>query len=84
MYYSQKARKTKVNELKHNKEFMNYAEKEWQEIRDSQSRCRAFEDYLIDQVFVLYDNFTMLQFFETSDKKTIDRVLNDALKGLWI
>mgnify|MGYP003302471969 CR=1 FL=1 len=84
MYYSEKTRKAKIKELENNKEFMDYAEKRWQEIRDSQSRCRTFEDYLIDQVFVLYDNFTMLQFLETSDKKTIDRVMNDALKGLWI
>ena len=82
MYYSEKSRKAKVKELESNKKFMDYAEQRWQEIRECQSRCNTFEDYLIDQVFELYDNFTLLQFLETADQTSIDRVLSEALKGL--
>ena len=82
MYYSENVRKKKVQELQNNQRFMDYVKERWVEIRDTQSRCRTFEEYLLDQVFELYDNFTLIQFLEKSDQKTIDRVLSEALKGL--
>lgn len=43
---------------------------------------KTFENYLISEVFNLYDNFTMMQFLKTADKKTINNVLEMALEGI--
>lgn len=79
MYYSENVRKKKVKELENNQEFMNYAKESFE---DSVLGIKTFEEYLLKQVFDLYDNFEMLQFLKTSDQKTIDKVLSKALKGL--
>ena len=79
MYYSENARKKKVKELENNKEFMDYAKKNFE---DYSFGAKTFEEYLVKRVFELYDNFELLQFLNTADKKTIDKVLNEALKGL--
>lgn len=81
MYYSEKARKAKVKELENNKKFMDYARKKYDE-RVMTWGADTFERYLLHDVFELYDNFTLIQFFETSDQKRIDKVLSAALKGL--
>ena len=83
MYYSEKARKKKVKELESNKEFINYARKQYNE-RVMTWGADTFEQYLLKDVFVLYDNFTMIQFLETSDQKSINKVMGEALKGLGI
>ena len=83
MYYSEKARKAKVAELANNKEFMDYARKQCDE-RVMTFGAKTFEQYLLKDVFVLYDNFTLLKFFETSSQKRIDEVMGAALKGLKI
>ena len=44
----------------------------------------TFEQYLLQDVFVLYDNFTMIQFLETADQKRVNKVMGEALKGLGI
>lgn len=84
MYYSENVRKKKVKELENNKEFMEYAQNQYEEIKrcDAIGSDKTFEQYLLHDVFELYDNFTMIQFLQKSDKKTIDRVLSEALKGL--
>lgn len=84
MYYSENARKKKVKELENNQEFMAYAQKQHEEHKrvGAIGGDRTFEDYLLRDVFELYDNFTMIQFLENSDQKTIDKVLTEALKGL--
>lgn len=84
MYYSENARKKKVKELESNKEFMEYARKTHEERKSvgAIGGDRTFEDYLLRDVFELYDNFTMIQFLKNSDQKTIDKVLTKALKGL--
>lgn len=83
MYYSENTRKKKVKELENNKEFMDYAHKNYNE-RVMTFGADTFDKYLLKDVFVLYDNFTMIKFLETSDQKTIDKVLDEALKGLRI
>ena len=84
MYYSENVRKKKVKELENNKEFMEYAQNKHEEIKSCGAigSDKTFEQYLLHDIFELYDNFTMIQFLQKSDKKTIDRVLNAALKGL--
>lgn len=84
MYYSENVRKKKVKELENNKEFIEYAQNKYEEIKrcDAIGGDQTFEQYLLHDVFELYDNFTMIQFLQKSDKKTIDRVLNAAIKGL--
>ena len=84
MYYSENARKKKVAELENNSKFMEYAHKNHEECKrvGAIGGDRAFEDYLLRDVFELYDNFTMIQFLKNSDQKTIDKVLTEALKGL--
>lgn len=79
MYYSENVRKKKVKELENNKEFMEYAIKNYEEYSWG---CKTFDDFLIKRVFELYENFELLQFLNTADQKTIDKVLNEALKGL--
>jgi hypothetical protein len=83
MYYSEKSRKAKVKELENDKKFMDYARKNYDE-RVMTWGADTFEEYLLKDVFMLYDNFTLIQFFETSDQKTIDKVMGAALKGLKI
>ena len=79
MYYSENVRKKKVKELENNQEFMNYAKERFE---DYSFGAKTFEEYLLKQVFELYDNFELLQFLNTADKKTVDKVLSEALKGL--
>lgn len=81
MYYSENVRKKKVKELENNKEFMDYAKERFE---DYSFGAKTFDEYLLKQVFDLYDNFEMLQFLKTSDQQTIDKVLVQALKGLEI
>lgn len=83
MYYSEKARKKKVQELESNQEFMEYAKERFNE-RVMTWGLDTFEEYLLHDVFELYDNFTMLQFLKSADQKRIDKVLGEALKGLKI
>ena len=79
MYYSENARKKKVEELKNNQEFIDYAKQRYKEYSWG---CETFEEFLIKRVFELYDNFELLQFLNTADQKTVDKVLTKALKGL--
>ena len=79
MCYSENMRKKKVKELENNQEFIKYAKERFE---DYSFGCATFEEYLLRQVFELYDNFEMLQFLNTADKNTIDKVLTGALKGL--
>lgn len=80
-YYSLKARQKKVQELKNNKKFMDYAHKRCDE-RVMTWGADTFEDYLLRDVFELYDDFTLLQFLKTADKKDVNKVMCEALKGL--
>ena len=84
MYYSENTRKKKVKELENNKEFMDYAREHHEECKriGAIGGDKVFEDYLLRDVFELYDNFTMIQFLKNSEQKTIDKVLTKALKGL--
>lgn len=81
MYYSENVRKKKVKELENNKEFMDYAKKRFE---DYSFGTKTFDEFLLKHVFDLYDGFEMLQFFKTSDQKTINKVLTEAFKGLEI
>ena len=83
MHYSEKLRKAKVKELENNKEFMDYARKKFDE-RVMTWGLDTFEEYLQKDVFTLYDNFTMIKFFETSDQKRINKVMGNALNVLKI
>lgn len=82
MYHSKKAREKKVQELEKNQEFMDYANKAF----DAQVMLfddeKTFEQYLLNNVFSLYDNFTLLRFMETADQETIDKAMSEALKNL--
>lgn len=84
MYYSEKARKQKVKELENNKEFIEYAQEHYEDWKrvSGFGGYNTFEEYLIGEVFNLYDNFAMLEFLNNADSKTIDRVLSAALKGI--
>lgn len=84
MYYSEKVRKQKIIELKDNQAFIKYAQDAYQEHKNMKviDEDKTFEEYLLRDVFELYDNFTMMQFLQSSDQQTIDKVLTEALKGL--
>lgn len=84
MYYSLKTRELKVKELENNKEFIDYAREQHEECKriGAMGGYKTFENYLISEVFNLYDNFTMMQFLKTADKKTINNVLEMALEGI--
>ena len=84
MYYSKKVREKKTNELIGNKEFLEYAQEQYEIYKrvDGFGGYKTLEEYLVSEVFNLYDNFTMIQFLNTADKKTIDNVLEMALKGI--
>ena len=84
MYYSTKVRKQKVKELENNKEFIEYALKQYDIYKkvDGFGGYNTFEEYLVGEVFNLYDNFTMLEFLKNADSKTINRVMSAALKGI--
>lgn len=83
MYYSPKARERKVKELEGNKEFMDFAQKHYDECKAiGMYEDQPFESYLAKEVFTLYDNFSMMQFLNTADKRTVNNVLEAALKGL--
>ena len=85
MYYSENARKKKDKELESNQKFIDYARKHYEECKEV-GACgaagRTFEEFLLREVFNIYDNFELLQFLETADKATIDKVTMSALKGL--
>ena len=81
MYYSENARKKKVKELIDDQEFMAYAKEKFN-ARVMTWGLDTFEEYLLHDVFELYDNFQMIQFLNTADKGTINKVLNEALRGL--
>lgn len=84
MYYSKKVREQKVKELENNKEFIKYAQKQyetWKKVSGF-GGYNTFEEYLVGEVFNLYDNFTMLEFLKNADSNTINRVLSAALKGI--
>ncbi len=83
MYYSPKQRDQKVKELENNKEFMKFAQKHYDECRAiGMYEDQPFDKYLAREVFTLFDNFSMMQFLNTTDKKTVNKVLEEALKGL--
>lgn len=79
MYYSENARQKKLKELENNQGFMVYAKERFE---DYSFGCATFDEYLLKQVFELYDDFEMLQFLNTADKNTINKVLTEALEGL--
>ena len=81
MYYSENARQKKVKELESNQGFMEYAKKNFDDGAWARNND-TFERYLLREVFTIYDNFELLQFLQTADKKSIDKVLSEALKGL--
>ena len=81
MYYSENVRKKKVQELESNQGFMKYAKEKFDEGAWTRNND-TFEAYLLREVFTIYDNFELLQFLQTADKNTIDKVLSEALKGL--
>lgn len=84
MYYSKKIREQKVKELKGNKEFIEYAQKEYETYKrvDGLGGYNTFEEYLVGDVFNLYENFTMLEFLKKADRKTINRAMELALEGI--
>ena len=84
MHYSKKVREQKVKELKNNKDFIEYAQEQYEEWKrvGGFGGYKTFEEYLIGEVFNLHDNFTMLEFFKNANTNTIDRVLSTALKGI--
>ena len=81
MYYSENAKKKKVKELENDQEFMNYATESFNKSAATFG-LDSFEEYLLQEVFNLYDNFSILQFLKASEQSEIDRVLNRALTGL--
>lgn len=84
MYYSKKVRERKVKELENNKEFIKYAQKEYEVYKrvDGFGGYNTFEEYLVGDVFDLYENFTMLEFLKKADRKTINRAMDIALAGI--
>lgn len=84
MYYSEKIRKQKIIELENNPAFIKYARDTYEEHKNTKviDEDKTFDEYLLRDVFELYDNFTMMQFLQSSDQPTIDKVLTEALKGL--
>ena len=84
MYYSKKVREQKVKELENNKEFIEYAQKQYEIYKrvDGFGGYNTFEEYLVGDVFDLYENFTMLEFLKRADRKTINRAMDMALAGI--
>lgn len=82
MYYSEKMRKKKVQDLEGNLQFMDYARKSFEEQLKVLDIKKTFEQYLLSNVFTLYDDFTLLQFMQTADQNTINKVMSEALKNL--
>ena len=84
MYYSKKVREQKVKELQSNKEFIEYAQKQYEIYKrvDGFGGYNTFEEYLVGDVFDLYENFTMLELLKKADKKTINRAMDVALVGI--
>ena len=84
MNYSRKIREQKVKELENNKEFMDYARKHHEECKrvGAMGGYKPFEEYLISEIFNLCDDFKLMQFLKTADKKTIGNVLEMALEGI--
>ena len=84
MYYSKKIREQKVKELESNKEFIEYAQSQYETYKrvDGFGGYNTFEEYLVGNVFDLYDDFTMLEFLKKADRKTISRAMDIALAGI--
>lgn len=84
MYYAKNVREQKVEELKSNNEFIEYAQKQYEIYKrvDGFGGYNTFEEYLIGDVFDLYENFTMLEFLKKADSKTINRAMDIALAGI--
>lgn len=82
MYYSKSVRERKVKELEGNKEFIAFAQKEYETYKrvGGFGGYNTFEEYLVGNVFVLYENFTMLEFIKKADKETISRALDRAFE----
>lgn len=84
MYYSKKIREQKVKELENNKEFIEYAQKQyeiWKKVSGF-GGYDTFEEYLVGDVFDLYENFTMLELLKNAESKTINRAMSIALDGI--
>ena len=84
MYYSTKVREQKVKELKSNKAFIEYAHQQY-EIYQRVSGFggyNTFDEYLIGDVFDIYENFTMLELLKRADRQTINRAMDLALAGI--
>lgn len=71
MSFSRKSREQKVKELESNKEFMDYAREHHKECKrvGDMNGCKTFEEYLISEVFNIYDDFTLWQLLKTTYKK---------------
>ena len=84
MYYPKKIREQKVKELENNKEFISYAQKQYDIYKrvSNFNDYNTFEDYLIGDIFCLYENFTMLKLIKKANKKTINRTIDMALVGI--
>lgn len=84
MYYPKKVREKKVKELKNNKEFIEYAQKQYEIYKrvDGFGGYNTFEEYLVGDVFDIYESFAMLELLKNADSKTINRAMNMALKGI--
>ena len=80
MYYSEKSRRQKTKELETNKEFIEYARKQyeiWKKVSGF-GGYNTLEEYLVGEVFNLYENFTMLKILKNADSKTINRAMDIA------
>ena len=84
MYYSKKVRASKVEELKSNQEFMEHAQKEYEVYKrvDGFGGYNTFEEFLLGDVFDLYESFSMLELLKNADRKTINRAMDIALADL--
>lgn len=84
MYYSKKVREQKVNELKNNKEFIEYAQNKYEMYKrvSNLDGHNTFEEYLVAEVFDLYDNFTVLELLRKANAKTINNAINKACTGI--
>lgn len=84
MYYPKKVREQKVKELENNQEFIEYAQKQyeiWKKVGGF-GGYNTFEEYLVGDVFDLYENFAMLELLKNVDSKTINRAMTMALDGI--
>ena len=84
MYYPKNVREKKVKELKGNKQFIEYAQEQYEIYKrvDGFGGYNTFEEYLVGDVFNLYENFAMLELLRKADSKTINRAMDMALKRI--